>query len=204
MRTDLIILLFIGFATSVVACRAEVIKSEINTNGFVADFYCDPNVTNKFAILLLGGSEGGKPRIKGYAAENGYPTLAMAYFKEKGLPPDLVSIPLEYFDKPIDWLQHNKNIPSTNIVVIGGSRGAELALVLASLKPEIKGVVAIAPSSVVWGGIPKDVSVRVCPSWTLDGKPLTYMPFDTNDVTSGIYNYFVQSLTHKADVEKAV
>jgi len=204
MRTNLTFLFFIGFAAPVIACRAEVIKSEINTNGFVADFYCDPDITNKFGILLLGGSEGGRPRTRGYLAENGYPTLALAYFKEKGLPENLVSIPLEYFDTPIQWLQHNKNIPSTNIVVIGGSRGAELALVLASLKPAIKGVVATAPSSVVWAGLPKDTSAGACPSWTLEGKPLPYMPIHTNDITSGIYNYFVRSLARHADVERAV
>jgi dipeptidyl aminopeptidase/acylaminoacyl peptidase len=30
------------------------------------------------------------------------------------------------------------------------------------------------------------------------------MPFNTKDVKSGIYHYFVQSLTQKAEVEKAV
>ncbi len=197
------IFLLIGLLAPIFVCRAEVIKSEITGEGFVANFYCDPNLTNKFGILFLGGSNGGTPYPLSYLAENGYPTLALAYFKAQGLPENLVSIPLEYFDKPIEWLQHNTHIPSTNIIVIGGSRGAELALLLGSVKPAVKGVVAIAPSSVVWCGIPKDISTAAPPSWTMDGKPIPYMPADTNDFTSGIYNYFVRSLARTNDVERA-
>jgi dienelactone hydrolase len=205
MRANLRItfLLFIGLAAPIIACRAEVIKSEINTNGFVADFYCDPNITNTFGILFLGGSTGGKPYPLSFLPESGYPTLALAYFKEKGLPENLVSIPLEYFDKPIEWMQHNKNIPSTNIIVIGISRGAELSLLLGSIKPAIKEVIAISPSSVVWSGIPKDVSTGACPSWTLDGKPIPYMPVYPDDFASGVYNYFVRSLARQTEVERA-
>jgi dienelactone hydrolase len=197
------IFLLIGLLAPVFICRAEVIKSEITNGGFVANFYCDPNITNKFGIVFLGGSEGGLPYPLPFLAAKGYPTLTLAYFKERGLPESLESIPLEYFDKPIAWLQHNAHISSTNIVVIGGSRGAELALLLGSLKPAIKGVIAISPSSVVWSGLPKDFSTGACPSWTLAGKPIPYMPFDTNDVTSGIYNYFVRSLARTNDVERA-
>lgn len=197
------IFLLIGLLAPAVVCQAEVIKSEIHTNGFVANFYCDPNLTNKLGILFLGGSEGGMPYPLLFLPEKGYPTLTLAYFKEKGLPENLESIPLEYFDKPIEWMQHNTHIPSTNIVVIGISRGAELSLLLGSVKPAIKGVIAISPSSVVWSGIPKEVSTGTCPSWTLGGKPIPYMPFDTNDITSGVYNYFVRSLARQADVERA-
>jgi uncharacterized protein len=203
LRFRKFIFLLIGLLASISVCRAEVIKSEITGEGFVASFYCDPNLTNKFGILFLGGSEGGMPYPLPFLPAQGYPTLTLAYFQEKGLPENLESIPLEYFDKPIEWMQHNAHIPSTNIIVIGGSRGAELALVLGTLKPAIKGVIAISPSSVVWSGIPKDFSTGACPSWTMDGKPIPYMPFDTNDMTSGIYNYFVRSLARQADVERA-
>ncbi len=197
------IFLSIGLLGPILVCQGEVIKSEITGGGFVANFYCDPNITNKFGILFLGGSEGGIPHVERFLPENGYPTLALAYFKEKGLPENLESIPLEYFDKPIEWMQHNTHIPSTNIVVIGASRGTEVALLLGSLKPAVKGVIAISPSSVVWSGIPKDASSGACPSWTMDGKPIPYMPLDPNDITSGIYHYFVRSLARTNDVERA-
>lgn len=197
------VFLLIGLLAPAVVCQAEVIKSEIHTNGFVANFYCDPNITNKFGILFLGGSEGGLPYPAPNLAAQGYPTLALAYFKAPGLPENLVSIPLEYFDKPIEWMQHNAHIPSTNIVVIGGSRGTELALLLGSLKPAIRGVVAISPSSVVWGGIPKDIPTELPPSWTMGGKPLPYMPGCSNDFTSGVYHYFVLSLARTNDVKRA-
>ena len=198
-----IILLLIGLLVPISVCRAELIKTEITGEGFVANFYCDPNLTNKLGILFLGGSEGGMPYPLLFLPEKGYPTLTLAYFKAQGLPENLESIPLEYFDKPIEWMQHNTHIPSTNIVVIGISRGAELSLLLGSLKPAIKGVIAISPSSVVWGGIPKDVSTGTCPSWTMAGKPLPYMPAYSNDFTGRIYDYFVRRLARQADAERA-
>src|SRR5882724_1915790 len=130
---------------------AEVVKSEVEGQGFVADFYCSRDLTNKIEVLFLGGSEGGKPDglLAMLLAERGHPTLALAYFKEKGLPETLQSVPLEYFDNPIKWMEHNEKFPQRGVVILGASGGAELALLLASIKPQIKGVIALSPSSVV-------------------------------------------------------
>src|SRR5581483_4943151 len=52
----------------------------------------------KPAVLVLGGSEGGLPGFTSrMLAAHGYPSLALAYFKEPGLPQTLDRIPLEYF-----------------------------------------------------------------------------------------------------------
>jgi dienelactone hydrolase len=183
----------------------------MDEQGLIGDFYYCPDVTNKFGILLLGGSEGGKPRVH-YLMEslatNGYPTLGLAYFKEKGLPESLQLIPLEYFDRAIEWMAHNKKIPSGRIVVIGGSRGAELALLLAATNPKIKGVIALSPSSVVWNGMPKELPMLPCSSWTVDGKPVPYIPYDseTNAMPGDmhdIYKYFQTELTKKEAVQNA-
>jgi hypothetical protein len=52
------------------------------------------------AVVAFGGATGGlvaMPRFaRGFASE-GYPALALAYFKEPGLPKTLDRIPLEYF-----------------------------------------------------------------------------------------------------------
>jgi len=103
-----------------VCAGAEVIKSVVDGQGFVADFYFDAGLTNKFGVLFLGGSEGGKPdgRLARILAERGYPTLGVAYFNEKGLPETLQSIPLEYFDKPIAWLGRQQVTFSNGIVVV--------------------------------------------------------------------------------------
>ncbi len=193
---------------------AEVTKTNIEGNGFVADFYFTADSTNQAGVLLLGGSEGGKPRtpFADFVASNGYPTLAVAYFKEKGLPESLAMIPLEYFDKPIAWMRQNHKVGPGGIIAIGASRGAELALLLASVKPEIKGVIALSPSSVVWNGMPKEPPMVVCSSWSFGGEPVPFMPADLSrdivkEVSAGglraIYQLFQGELAKKDLVSKA-
>jgi dienelactone hydrolase len=196
------------------ACGADVIKMEVAENGLVADFYRSSDRTNGPCILALGGSEGGKPRnpfLDGLARK-GYPILAVAYFKEPGLPESLEMIPLEYFDKAIEWLQQHARAKEVGIVAVGGSRGAELALLLASSRSAIKGVVAISPSSVVWNGMPKEPPMVVCSSWSSGGKPVPFMPVDLSrdifrEVTAGgfhaVYQFFQGELAKKDRVSQA-
>jgi len=190
---------------------ADVINSEITGKGFVADFYCRrDDETNKLGVLFLGGAEGGKPNgsLAKLFAENGYPTLAVAYFKEKGLPESLQLIPLEYFDAPMEWMEHNKRMRPDGIVAVGASRGAELALLLASIKPAIKGVIALSPSSVVWFGLSKELPILPCSSWTHNGEPVPYIPYEPGTkIVPGdmeaIYRNIQDSLTDTDQVEKA-
>ena len=124
------------------------------------------------AVLLLGGSEGGvgsrpEPAL---LASHGYPALKLAYFRAKGLPDELVDIPLEYFVRALEWLRTETG--ARRVMVIGGSRGAELALILGSRFPElVNGVVAFAPSSVVNPGLSR-ITQKPSAAWTYSGKPL--------------------------------
>jgi pimeloyl-ACP methyl ester carboxylesterase len=124
------------------------------------------------AVLLLGGSEGGigsrvEPPL---LASHGYPALKLAYFGEEGLPKRLVDIPLEYLVRALEWLRAETG--ARRVMVIGGSRGAELALILGSRFPElVDGVVAFAPSSVVNPGL-SGITQQPSAAWTYGGKPL--------------------------------
>jgi hypothetical protein len=40
-------------------------------------------------------------------ASRGFNVLSLPYFGEKGLPAELVGVPLEYFEKAFSWLQNN-------------------------------------------------------------------------------------------------
>jgi esterase/lipase len=212
MNAKFCLLPFVFAGLFATLCRgADVVRSEIQGQRFVADFYYTQSSTNKTCVLLLGGSEGGKPRpgyLTEFLATNGYPTLALAYFKEKGLPESLQLIPLEYFDEAVDWLRRNERTSSRRIVVIGGSRGAELALLLASTNPKIGGVIAISPSSVVWNGMPKEWPILPCSSWTLGGKPVPFMPFDSTKTVMpmemrDVYKTFQEALNQKEAVKNA-
>jgi len=57
---------------------------------------------------------------------------------------------------------------------LGGSKGGEAALLIATMRRDVKGVIAVAPSNVVWQGIPKGFP-SVKSSWTLHGKELPFL-----------------------------
>lgn len=183
----------------------DLVKTELTGQGFIADFYYTDGAPGEMGVLVLGGSEGGKPEyLARPLAARGFPVLALAYFKVPGTPEYLDMIPLEYFDKPIAWLMNHEKTRAGVIAVVGISKGAELALLLASKKAEIRGVIACSPSSVVFQGITKDFfSPRS--SWSYGGKPIPFVPYDQskefnpNDVL-GIYS---RSLMQQAEVKKA-
>lgn len=133
------------------------------------------------AVLVLGGSEGGMREDFAQAlAGEGFAALTVAYFGSKGLPSSLMEIPLEYFASAMSWLEKQPEVKAEAIAVLGGSKGGELALVLAAAYPErIGAVVAYVPSGVVWQGIPSHANdFRKAPrsSWTREGRPVPFLP----------------------------
>jgi pimeloyl-ACP methyl ester carboxylesterase len=81
-------------------------------------------------------------------------------------------VPLESFDEPLAQLHERCH----RLVVLGTSRGAEAALLLAARHVEIDAVVAISPSDVVWAALSTDRPQRS--SWTSAGEPLPFVPYD--------------------------
>lgn len=173
-------------------------------------------------MIVLSGSGGG------YATSNaqeiaslGYPVLSLAYFAkdirpipldhlnlDPPLPDTLEMIPLEYFVEPKRWLMHEAETRNDGVIVIGYSKGAELALVLAAHDPQYKGVIAVAPSSVVWAGIPKRPTpiTSASSSWSLDGEPIAFVPYISRDTFrnagTGLYsmkNWHIASLASVTD-----
>lgn len=136
---------------------------------FYGDFFTSPHAHGA-PVLIFGGSEGGlapfdEARL---LASRGFPTLALAYFKEPGLPPTLSRIPLEYFARAARWLAARTGI--RRVVVYGVSRGSEPALLLGVDFPQlVRGVVALVPGNVVLVS-PSSTG----PAWTLHGKPIPF------------------------------
>jgi dienelactone hydrolase len=143
----------------------------------------------KPALIVLGGSEGGCRRDLApvLASKLGAPVMALAYFGQQGstLPVSLQNIPLEYFSGAMDWLNTQPGVKKDSFLVMGISRGAELALLLASKYPErIKGVLANVPSAVIWQG---EGETPDAPSWTEGGSPVPFIktwPPWSDDLTS--------------------
>lgn len=70
---------------------------------------------------------------------------------------------------------------SDHLAIIGTSKGAEAALLLASHDRRVRVVAALAPSPVVWGNVGPGWDGEVHPyrsSWTRFGRPLPFVPYD--------------------------
>ncbi len=148
---------------------------EINKNGLVGKFFLPPTPKPRPALLVFGGSGGGLGMQKRAAllASHGYPTLAVAYFRMKGLPDSLSLIPLEYFAKALDYLGKQPSVDCKRIGVCGASRGGELALLLSATFPtRIKATIAYVPSGVVWGSVGGNFKRS---GWKWKGKPIPFM-----------------------------
>ena len=161
-----------------VAAPAGTTRADVRDNGLNGVLYRPEGNARVPAIIVLGGSEGGlqgASSVGSAFAQHGYAVLALAYFMDDGLPQTLENIPLEYFDKAVDWLKAQPGIDGGEIGVVGGSRGSEAALLLASRRADIKAAAAFAPSGIVWQGLNFANPMNMGPAWTLDGKPLPYL-----------------------------
>ncbi|WP_193598908.1 hypothetical protein [Microbacterium sp. YJN-G] len=130
-----------------------------------------PSESNGTAVLLLAGSSG---RIESARAEllatTGARVRAMRWFGGAGQRPSPHEVPIELFAEQIEVLRREAD----RIVLFGTSFGAEAVLVTAS-RYAVDGVIAVAPSSVVWAGADAG---SWSSHWTHGGEALPYVAFD--------------------------
>src|SRR6185436_8629728 len=127
-------------------------------------------------VLVLSGSEGGFDDLGAAAlASHGYAALAVAYFGAPGLQDELFEVPVERVAAAVAWVRGRAELDAGRIAVLGASKGAELALVAATRIPEIRAVVAYAPTDVVNQGVDRRGGSRAASSWTWGGAPLPFL-----------------------------
>ena len=152
----------------------EIIETTVQSDGIFGKLYRPADDKTYPGIIVLGGSGGGfgwSGEMASRIARCGFAALALAYFRHGDLPKALVNVPLEYFEPALDWITKQEKITDEKLAVVGASRGAELALILASRFPRIKAVVAYVPSSVVWPATGGITSIGRA-AWTHRGCPL--------------------------------
>lgn len=167
------------------AVAGDVTITAVHDRGLVGVFYRSPVPGRHPAILALSGSGGGVMPVvshPGGLASRGYDVLALAYFGVAGLPPSLHDIPIEYFATALEWLQAQPSVDPQRVGVLGVSRGAELALLLGTIFPQIRSVVAYLPSDIVVGGC---CTGRSEASWTIEGRPLAWSFPPARNTTAG-------------------
>jgi acetyl esterase/lipase len=130
-------------------------------------------------VVVLGGSSGrvDVARARLFASQ-GTTAIALRWFSGEGQVLGICEVPLETFFAATDYLIE---LGCKRIVLVGTSKGAEAALLTAVYDPRISAVVAISPSSVVWGNIGPGLDGISWPersSWTLRGTPLPFVSSD--------------------------
>ena len=146
-----------------VADGVSSIELTAERDGLVAHYWTGPpGARRTTAVLALGGSEGGygnglQARL---LAAHGSPVRQLAYCGAPGLPQELRRIPLEYLARALRWLHARPGVD--DVIVVGASRGGELALLVGSTYPAlVQAVAAYAPGYAVVPG-----------SWTRGGEPV--------------------------------
>lgn len=169
-------------------------------------------------IVALGGSEGGNGwnmsvRYRQLLNERGYAFLPIAYFGLDGIPEKLDRIALNGVHEAVLNAAKNPNINENCIAIIGVSKGAELALLLASYYSEYKAVVALSPSNVNFTSTANPMVkisfplVMNTPSFSIDGKSLPFVPASWKAKLKGFsgdfLGFYEEMLTNKSAVELA-
>jgi len=162
-------------------------------------------------VVGFGGSEGGnawasdfwKPQRDKFVSE-GYAFLAIGYFGAPGTPQNLDRIALESVYAEIMRVASDSQINEQCIALIGGSKGAELSLLLGSHYEDIKAVVAIVPGHAVFPALTIAMNT---PSFSLNGEPLPFVPIPWSATVALIQGdlraVWLQMLKNEAAVEDA-
>lgn len=148
---------------------------------------------SKTGVLILGGSSGRVDIVRaGLFADAGAHALALQWFGGAGQPPGICEVPLETFIDATDLLILRG---CDRIVLVGTSKGAEAALLTSTVDRRISAVIAVSPSSVVWGNIGAGIDGMAWPersSWSFEGASLNFVPADANwekEYRDGLISY---------------
>ncbi|MEV1003727.1 acyl-CoA thioester hydrolase/BAAT C-terminal domain-containing protein [Nonomuraea sp. NPDC050202] len=156
----------------------EIIEQELT--GPWEGFLAEPAAGSGHAgVLVLSGSSGRIERERCQLfARAGVTAVSVRWFGGAGQPPGICEVPLETFVAATGLVRERG---ATRVSILGLSKSAEAALVVAAFTDCADAVVAVAPTSVTWanvgpGGDGRDRPYRS--SWTWQGRPLPFVPFD--------------------------
>ncbi len=159
-------------------------------------------------VLVLSGSSGRVEHERCRVLEaHGAVARSIRWFGGPGQPPGICEVPLETFTDALDELAGQAD----RLAVLGVSKGAEAALLVALRDARVRHVVALAPTPVVWANVGPGHDGAVRPqrsSWAWRGEPLPFVRYDDAAQPAGEPPSFLplyeQSLrTHADDVAAA-
>lgn len=162
---------------------------------------------NKRLVVAFGGSEGGNTFANEQTEDvrleflaRGFSFLSIGYFGDKGLPKKLDRISLDAIYDTIQSVSRQLKIDSNKIFLIGASRGAELALNLAS-RYSFSGVIALVPPNVSFPEINKKASTS---SWTYHNKEVPYIRLQYDSIMkNGFLKTVETQISNKPQIESS-
>ena len=135
---------------------------------------------NQPLLVAFGGGDGGNDWTRNYLKgkrdsliNKGYAVLAIGYFNTGNTPEYLDRISLDAISDTILSIAKHPKINQDKIVLMGGSRGGELALNLASRFSHFKAIIALSTSNVSFPAITWSANTS---SWTYQDNEVPYVP----------------------------
>lgn len=171
--------------------RRKMIYSDftMQEHGFVGHMAEPENSAAQAVIVMMGGEKSLLPGIKiaERFADYGICGLAVSLFGAEGLPEGVDLIPLEMFEKAVQYLRNVKGIES--ISTYGMSMGSLFAVMAAKYIDGIENVILVSPSHVPFEGTidKKNMSGHSMMTWR--GKELPFVKPDFAARKAGKY-YF--------------
>lgn len=163
----------------------EGMEVEQVTGERIAGFHLVPDeVTRDGVVVTFGGSEGGPAYEQALdLAGQGHEVYSLFFFGQENQPEALEQVPLEFFGEVTELIEQGAVRPGP-LTVIGTSKGAELALLLAEHYPEIDNVVLFAPTMYAFQGL--GAAWPGSSSWSLEGEELPYLSFQSASLVGGL------------------
>ncbi|MEP2936452.1 MAG: acyl-CoA thioester hydrolase/BAAT C-terminal domain-containing protein [Gilvibacter sp.] len=166
---------------------------------------------NQPLVVAFGGGGGGNDWTRHYLKQKrdsllnkGYSVLAIGYFKSKGTQNNLDRISLNAIaDTILNRAKHPK-IDASKIALMGGSKGGELVLNLASRYPQFKAVIAMSTSHVSFPALTIYANTS---SWMYNNQEVNYTPAPLKTLgpalKGDLYTAHVMMLEDKAAAKDA-
>lgn len=176
---------------------------DVVENNVVGKLFIPPGDGPFPTILFCGGTSEGMASQSLQAAllaARGFVVFVMSYFNYAHLSKELYEVPIEIFYEAVKWLTLNDKVKSDQIAAIGIFKGAEGLLASAAMLPEInlKAIIAISPSNVIWQGLGKG-RPKLKSSWSFQGKPLPYLKIKSKRI---IPQFILSSIVTKLGLKK--
>ncbi len=156
-----------------------MISTSVKAEGFEGILFPGDGRKDK-VLIVMSGSDGGMALSRQEAEfyhRNGIPALALGLFRTKETPGELSHVPVEYAESAVHWL---KKQGYQKIGIDGTSKGSEMALIAASMFPDLSCVIVRVPSHFVSEGLSgsgKDKAPSGTSCWSYHGKDLPYAPY---------------------------